>query len=291
MTRINYTDRGFGRIDFKDADDHECSLQESSSASQPKIWLGLDAVEVIDYEGTPKVIDLKPLGGNVQALGRMHLTQGQVQDLLPILLCFAMTGELSVAHVHKEEDVTKHPEFAEWYVWYGHHYTTHIPITDKGQLGNLDQALSFKTWCAARPQEGRRDPIDLHREWKFSKGCDCGCNTPSFTEPMEALRFLMGRMNDAGVSQAVGESYAWDIMQILKRLRFDVDGEIAYWTSMGDKRPANATQIVFIDGNSEIGLGYYMDEDAAEWPDTVRYLTYLELTKIPTRRSVNKEGA
>lgn len=58
---------------------------------------------------------------------------------------------------------------------------------------------------------------DLSRAVKFREGCDCGCNEPAFTEPFEALRFLMHRMNGAGVSKAVGESYAWDIYQILKR--------------------------------------------------------------------------
>ena len=59
---------------------------------------------------------------------------------------------------------------------------------------------------------------DIKRKWKFLEGCDCGCNDPAFTEPIEALKFLMGRMQFAGISAAVAESYAWDIYQILKRL-------------------------------------------------------------------------
>lgn len=67
-----------------------------------------------------------------------------------------------------------------------------------------------------QPQDNTHQ-ADLTRKWKFREGCDCGCNTPCFTEPFEALRFLMRRMNGAGVAQAVGESYAHDIYQILKR--------------------------------------------------------------------------
>ena len=52
------------------------------------------------------------------------------------------------------------------------------------------------------------------------KGCgdpECGCDTPSFTEPLEALRFLSGRFKYAGVSHGVAEAYARDIDAILAR--------------------------------------------------------------------------
>jgi hypothetical protein len=49
------------------------------------------------------------------------------------------------------------------------------------------------------------------------KGCDCGCNDPCFTEPMEALQFLSDRMKHAGISEAVGLFYARDIDAILAR--------------------------------------------------------------------------
>ncbi|NLA69326.1 MAG: hypothetical protein GX856_14000 [Gammaproteobacteria bacterium] len=51
-------------------------------------------------------------------------------------------------------------------------------------------------------------------------GCndpDCGCGTPTFTEPMEALRFLSGRFKYAGVGRAVAKSYARDIDAILAK--------------------------------------------------------------------------
>ena len=50
------------------------------------------------------------------------------------------------------------------------------------------------------------------------KGCgdpECGCDAPIFTEPLEALRFLSGRLKYAGVSHVVAETYARDIDAIL----------------------------------------------------------------------------
>ena len=78
LTTLNKktTSRGFGLWEFKDKYGQECSLQDSSLASEPAIWLGVD-------------VDLK--GEDVH--DRMHLTQEQVKALLPILTYFAETGE------------------------------------------------------------------------------------------------------------------------------------------------------------------------------------------------------
>lgn len=72
--KITYkrTERGFLRVLFTDRYGEACSLQESSLASEPAIWLGLDG----------------PAGQ------RMHLTQEQVRELLPLLTRFAGTGML-----------------------------------------------------------------------------------------------------------------------------------------------------------------------------------------------------
>jgi hypothetical protein len=50
---------------------------------------------------------------------------------------------------------------------------------------------------------------------KTPEDCDCGCNDPCFTEPMEALRFLSDRFKYAGVGHAVALDYARDIDRIL----------------------------------------------------------------------------
>lgn len=92
---------------------------------------------------------------------------------------------------------------------------------EDGSYQNVFARGHFHVWEAARADfqarlDAQAEYKDLNREVKFREGCDCGCNSPSFIEPFDALRFLMHRMNGAGVGDAVGVSYAHDIMQILK---------------------------------------------------------------------------
>jgi hypothetical protein len=47
------------------------------------------------------------------------------------------------------------------------------------------------------------------------KDCNCGCNEPVATKPIEMLRFLSARFKHGGVSEVVAESYARDIDAIL----------------------------------------------------------------------------
>ena len=63
------TNRGFGRLAFYDLYKEECSLQMSSKACKPCIWLGDDR-------------------------NRMHLDQDMVKELLPFLLHFIETGNI-----------------------------------------------------------------------------------------------------------------------------------------------------------------------------------------------------
>jgi len=63
------TERGFVVAHFRDRYGEECSIQESSLAEEAAIWLG---------EGSH----------------RMHLTQGMVEQLLPVLEHFLKTGGL-----------------------------------------------------------------------------------------------------------------------------------------------------------------------------------------------------
>ena len=70
------TSRGFGYYEFNDKYGQKCSLQDSSLATEPAIWFGVD-------------VNLKG-----EEIGeRMHLTQEQVKALLPVLIYFADTGE------------------------------------------------------------------------------------------------------------------------------------------------------------------------------------------------------
>jgi hypothetical protein len=66
---IIHTNRGFVCANFRDAYGEPSSLQESSAALVPHIWLGRDQM-------------------------RMHLNQEQVAELLPLLHTFVETGKL-----------------------------------------------------------------------------------------------------------------------------------------------------------------------------------------------------
>ena len=76
------TERGFTLIKFKDRYNQPCTLQESSLATEKCIWLGVHSE-----------IDLNT-GEHLGPNQRMHLTQEQVKELLPLLKKFVKTGEL-----------------------------------------------------------------------------------------------------------------------------------------------------------------------------------------------------
>lgn len=72
------TARGFQRADFKDLYGAECSIQRSSLADPPAIWLGQNSGS--HHQG--------------ECLARMHLTQEMAAALIPLLKKFVETGEL-----------------------------------------------------------------------------------------------------------------------------------------------------------------------------------------------------
>lgn len=77
MIEWRKTERGFERGEFKDHYGEDCSIQQSSLATEDAIWLGRN-VEVSD----------KAAGA------RMHLTREMAGELAQILLRFSYTGEL-----------------------------------------------------------------------------------------------------------------------------------------------------------------------------------------------------
>lgn len=96
--KIEKTCRGFDYSEFVDSYGAKCSLQMSSSAEEPKIWLGCD-------DADPKMLASKtPEGGNgwvsipmpdeYIANTRMHLTMKMVRRLLPSLIKFSITGRI-----------------------------------------------------------------------------------------------------------------------------------------------------------------------------------------------------
>lgn len=99
MDMKNYNIRGFRGIEFYDNSGASCSIQESSCID-PHIWLGIN--EVIPKIFLPDIakrndqkgwVDL-PVPDYIKLFGRMHLSQEQVKELLPLLQYFAENGTL-----------------------------------------------------------------------------------------------------------------------------------------------------------------------------------------------------
>lgn len=98
------TSRGFRIAEFEDTYGNKCSLQESSSAMEAKIWLGVNEANPQIMVSEAKKHGLEPEGDcgwmkypvpkEVLMNTRMHLNQKQVRELLPYLQKFADTGEL-----------------------------------------------------------------------------------------------------------------------------------------------------------------------------------------------------
>lgn len=87
------TNRGFERLEFTDLYGVDCSLQESSLATDEAVWLGCsqpNMKKLVQFEGWVPV----EMPENHQVTTRMHLNREQVAALLPHLQRFVETGEL-----------------------------------------------------------------------------------------------------------------------------------------------------------------------------------------------------
>ena len=82
--RFSRTGRGFRLWEFRDFYGVASSLQQSSLAYPGAIWLGAD------YQPA----NLNYPEDNLSKNYRMHLSQDQVRELLPILIHFAETGDV-----------------------------------------------------------------------------------------------------------------------------------------------------------------------------------------------------
>jgi len=89
------TNRGFSKLEFTDSYGEKCSLQQSSSAIQHRIWLGVDEprLTIFEDENLGKYIQTK-LPKTFMVHSRMHLSRNQVAELLPHLQKFVETGEI-----------------------------------------------------------------------------------------------------------------------------------------------------------------------------------------------------
>lgn len=89
--KLMATNRGTSRLEFKDSDGVECSLQGPSDV--PHIWLGCNSNRHKIFKPGEGWCDLD-LGEGVICSSGMHLTQDQIRELLPYLQRFANTGSV-----------------------------------------------------------------------------------------------------------------------------------------------------------------------------------------------------
>ena len=97
--KASKTQRGFSKIEFKDHNKVECSIQKSSLATDEAIWFGANKLGVQEFKAGKGWIDRKDLDKHEMehhfvGNNRMHLTRDQVAKLLPILNRFVETGDL-----------------------------------------------------------------------------------------------------------------------------------------------------------------------------------------------------
>lgn len=88
-----YTSRGFALVEFRDTNGVECSLQQSSIATDDRIWLGPsdpNPKRLVYNEGWLPT----ELPDDVQCTTRMHLDREQAAALIPLLQHFVDTGTL-----------------------------------------------------------------------------------------------------------------------------------------------------------------------------------------------------
>jgi hypothetical protein len=102
--KFSSTSRGFRLIEFADRYGAECSIQKSSLATEDAIWFGTASAEpkIMAAQASAHGIDPGdgtgwvpfPIPREVSLNTRMHLTRGQVEELLPIFQHFVQYGEL-----------------------------------------------------------------------------------------------------------------------------------------------------------------------------------------------------
>jgi hypothetical protein len=106
--KLEKTERGFKNGKFTDRYGAKCSIQESSLATEDAIWLGVDDADPQIMSSDAIRMGLKKPTGTDTDWGwtkyelpkevlittRMHLTQENVKELLPLLQKFVKTGRL-----------------------------------------------------------------------------------------------------------------------------------------------------------------------------------------------------
>lgn len=93
---IEKNQRGFDFANFEDRYGEKCSIQKSSLAFEEAIWFGIKEPQLTIFEDEKCGKYIKTsMPKTFMVSSQMHLTQDMVKDLLPYLIKFAETGELS----------------------------------------------------------------------------------------------------------------------------------------------------------------------------------------------------
>jgi hypothetical protein len=89
------TNRGFGLITFTDTNGVKASVQESSSAEEANLWLGVASAKT-DAQIMTKFRGWVPydIPEDVLLHDRLHLNEGQVTDLIKVLQYWVDNGYL-----------------------------------------------------------------------------------------------------------------------------------------------------------------------------------------------------
>ena len=113
MPKMEKTERGFPLGKFTDRYDTKCSIQDSSLATEPCIWLGVDdpKPEIMSRDAVllgvyteaevkaahdGEIVGWMPyrIPEEVSLWTRMHLTRQMAADLIPLLQKFVETGSV-----------------------------------------------------------------------------------------------------------------------------------------------------------------------------------------------------
>lgn len=102
---LSKTNRGFDIIKLIDRLGNKCSIQKSSVVDEDCLWIGADAPSPIILAINAKAHGIQadektgwikyPLHEDVETTTRMHISRGQLESLMPFLINFLETGELT----------------------------------------------------------------------------------------------------------------------------------------------------------------------------------------------------
>jgi len=89
------TNRGFSYKNFTDRNGLQCSIQQSTLATEEAIWFGIDRPTLTIFKDESfGQYDKVEMPKTYMVDSHMHLTRKQLKKLLPTLIKFVETGEL-----------------------------------------------------------------------------------------------------------------------------------------------------------------------------------------------------